>query len=220
MKPWLTSFVVVLFSLNAFATGQYPDRFIHEGTEYSLDIYPLEEYFHQHPEKRLPDTISNSGLARGYIATYEIIEGQLFLTDIQVQKYRPNLIGAAEFTWVSALKTVFPGAARVKVDWFTGLLDLSFGARLFEEKGDPDPYFYYQYYLVLEIDKGDYRKEKCFTFPEFRVFVEQQREAFKKTPGYANLKKEVDATVLGYVQGRHGPISRNILRYLPRILED
>ena len=79
---------VALFSTSVFATPQEPERLIYNGKEYSLQTHPLEKYFEKYKEKR-PGVGEYwlSSLTRGYVATFEIKNKELFLKDIQVYDY-------------------------------------------------------------------------------------------------------------------------------------
>ena len=131
---FLSTFFV---SLQVFATAQIPDKLIYKGDTLSLHDCPLEFY----PNRELINPKSLFGSSgcfftacwRNYIATWEIIDNQLYLTEIRNACYpiamedvavayksgiKKNSIGL-EF---SDLKKLFPDnyeKGKVKADWVT-----------------------------------------------------------------------------------------------------
>lgn len=86
MKRLLLTIIFTLFSgLKVFATAQFPDKINYNGKEYNLNSNPLEVYFEKNPNKRPKSEVRSSALWRGYVATFEIIDNQLFLKDIEIQ---------------------------------------------------------------------------------------------------------------------------------------
>lgn len=113
-------FILALFPVKLFATAQVPDRIIWEGKTYSLLCNPLGPYFQEYPDKR-PQGGFSTALWRGYVATFEIINNQLYLTEIITDpfaEYREDSISLQK----NLVEEIFPGQKKVKVDWFTGLL--------------------------------------------------------------------------------------------------
>lgn len=166
---------------SAFATAQLPDKIIYKGKKYNLHSNPLENYFQLHPNKRPNSKIIVTSMRRGYVATFKIKNGQLFLKDIKVQVSMRRK--------KSVLKDLFPNQKNIKVDWFTGLLVIPVGEMV-------NPVFVgygstFEKYTLLEIDSGDFKKEKQFKLPQYEQFKEEQFQAFKKTPKYEELKSDL-----------------------------
>jgi len=127
MRRCLGFVVGVVCATGLLASEQMPDRLLHDGKEYVISVNPLEPYFKKHPKRHPSDfrdytkgiTLS-SGLTRGYIATFEIVDDELFVRDIVV------LAGWDEATkeniCESVMRKVFPDDAEVKADWVTGFL--------------------------------------------------------------------------------------------------
>lgn len=187
MKKLLTVLIGVLISYNAFGTAQDPDKIIYNGKKYMLHSNPLEFYFDKYPEKRPQSNIVSTGLARGYIAAFEVIDNQLFLKDIQVQiatkgsskkKYRES--------WVSKFNDVFPDAAqKMKIDWFTGILVIPYGERKdYVHMGYASTY---ENYILLEFNNGNLTKEKRYNHEEYKNFKEKQFQVFKQTEKYKEI---------------------------------
>jgi len=196
----------VLASSAVFGTQQAPDKIIYNGKVYfSPYIYPLESYFEKYPDKH-PTKYQNtlSSLRRGYIATFEINNNQLYLKDIEIiidDTIVEN--GRYKMKWKSVLNEVFPNQDVIKIDWFTGLLDL----------WDSMCYTIYNYNIILEIDKGYIIKEKLLkNKEEYKKFEEEQFKAFLKTKEYKKVKRKLKMV------GRDSFLQRFIIKYSSKIL--
>lgn len=105
-------------------------------------MYPLDSYWTKKklkPQMRLP----NTSCWRGYIATWEIIDNVLYLNDIIFNTPEGDV----------GLDYVFPeSTGKIKANWHTGELKISFGNRLKTFRGyDP----LYEADLFLSIKKGN-----------------------------------------------------------------
>ena len=217
MKTILTSLLLVLISHGLFATAQYPDKILYDGKEYSLQTNPLEPYFALHPDKRPAGGISSTACWRGYIATFEIRGGQLFLKDIQCEYSKKEKKNSYETEWKSVLTQVFRKDSAVKIDWFSGLLVLPYGKMVnYVHMGYASTY---EHYLLLEIDKGDFKKEKKFNNKEYEKFKEKQFAAWQKTDEYKKQLEELGKD--GYSKEFIDEMLKNfIVDYTSRILTD
>jgi hypothetical protein len=187
MKRVLTLLVALFSGASAFATAQSPDKIIYEGKEYALYSNPLEPYFTKNPEKRPRPQIMSSALWRGYVATFEIKDKQLFLKDIEIQY--SDSVSAGAYKFRSVMQDVFPGQQEVKIGWITGLLVLPHGERVnYVHMGYGSTY---EKYILLEIDKGDLKNAKRLKHKEYEKFKERQFQAFKKTDEYKTLKEDL-----------------------------
>lgn len=182
--------ILTLFAvLNVFATAQYPDKLIYNGIEYNLQSNPLEIYFQKNPDKRPKGTIISSALWRGYVATFEIIDKELFLKDIQINYEDSASKETNDYKWKSVINEVFPQITKIKIDWLLGLLvvpqgklvnyvHLSYGST-------------YENYLLLEFNVGNLRSEKKFNHKDYVVFKEKQFQAYKLTSEYKKIKSDL-----------------------------
>jgi len=192
MKHLITTVLSALFCLTAFATAQYPDKIILDGKEYSLHSNPLESYFEINPEKRPKGGVMSTALWRGYVATFEIRDSQLFVKDIQIQYWDTTDKKSHDTKWKSVMTEVFPDQKKSKVDWLSGLLVLPFGELVnYVHMGYGSTY---ENYYLLEIDKGNYIQSKQFDYKDYEKFKDKQFSAYKKTDEYketkAKLKKD------------------------------
>ena len=124
----------------ALATTQFSDILYLNGQKHSLDSLPLEPYYgpgNPRPKFRAPNTAT----WRGYIATWEIEEGVLYLKAIRAWTDQGEV----------GLPALFPGQkAPVAATWFTGKLKVPQGKVL--KLAVPHPI--YEKYLMITVEKG------------------------------------------------------------------
>lgn len=169
-----------------FATAQYPDRIVFNNKEYSLLTNPLEKYFEKNEDKRPKGGVMSTALWRGYVATFEIIENQLYVKDIKIQIWNEK---SDDTEWKSVINEVFPKTEDRKIDWFNGLLTLPYGELInYVHMGYGSTY---ENYIIIEIEKGKYIKSKDLNFKEYENLKEKQFEAYKKSNEYLERKKEL-----------------------------
>ena len=183
--------MLILFSLDLradeFLTAQIPDRITYEGKEYALNSNPLEPFFEKYPEKR--PQFSSTALWRGYIAHFEIIEGQLFVTDLFNYGGYTDAKGNYKTKLISIFKTVFPKTDKYKIDWYTGILIVPYGKLVqYVHMGYSSTY---SKYILLEIENGNFNEARRYRNKEFVAFKKRQFEVFKKTDEYKKLYKEL-----------------------------
>lgn len=189
MKPLLILLLTTIFGLTAFATAQYPDKIIYNGTEYKLHSNPLESYFDKNPDKRPKGGVMSTALWRGYVATFEIIDNQLFLKDIEIEYRDTTNKDNYDYKWRSVLAAVFPDQKNIKIDWLTGLLVLPRGKVVnYVHMGYGSTY---QSYTLLELDNGNLKKEKQFKHKAYEKFKEKQFQVFKQSDDYKKIKIEL-----------------------------
>jgi len=195
-----TSFTRAVFPLFALcllvaprlcATIQMRDKLLFKGEEYYVSSRPLMDYFSKHPDKRsdlrLRQTniiVRLTSLSRGYLATYEVKDEQLFVKDIVVPAP-----GEGERAWESVYKNIFPDNAAPKMDWVAGALVVPHGKYAL----NPDNIFEIEYenYFVLEFKAGNLVSERDFTRQEYMDYLEKRFEAYKETDAYKARKEEL-----------------------------
>lgn len=181
----------ILLSILSFAkvsaTAQYPDKISYNGKEYSLLTNPLEKYFEKNEEKRPKGGMISTALWRGYVASFEIIENQLFVKDIKIKIWNENSDNAQ---WKSVIHEVFPEAKQRKIDWFNGILTLPYGEMVnYVHMGYGSTY---ENYILIEVEKGKSIRTKDLNFKDYENLKEKQFEAYKKTKEYLQHKKELE----------------------------
>ena len=124
----------------ALATTQFSDILYLTGQKHSLDSLPLEAYYgpgNPRPKFRAPNTAT----WRGYIATWEIDRGVLYLKAIRAWTDRGEV----------GLPSLFPGRkGPVAATWFTGTLKVPQGKVI--KPAVPHPI--YGKYLMITVEKG------------------------------------------------------------------
>ena len=136
--------------MNEVAT-QLPDIIILDGEEMNLYSNPLEEYWIKF--KRRPAFIPSSVCRRGYVATWEIRDQQLFLNDVRGEYYKRSFLFGSQKVGCS-LQLVFRSAKRsVKATWYTGKLRIPSGRMTHYGHGDYDSRFERE--VILTVDRGD-----------------------------------------------------------------
>ncbi len=189
MKTFLTIILTLFLSTNVFATAQYPEKIIYNGNVYSLHSNPLEAYFEKNPDKRPKDGISSTALWRGYVATFEVRDNQLFLKDIEIQYRDTTSKKSLPLKWRSVIKDVFSDSKNIKIDWLTGLLVIPHGKIVnYVHMGYGSTY---ENYILLEFDKGNLKNEKHFEYQEYEKFKEKQFQVFKQTEEYKKIKADL-----------------------------
>lgn len=163
---------------NAIITGQFADKVIFEGKKYDISDYLMEPYFEKFPEKKPKLQVENTGLDRGYIATYEFFEGQLYVIDIEIDVKRNG-----NYVFNSVYSEVFPNTKRKKVDWKTGLLNLPSGKLILSASE------LYEKHTIVELKRGKIKEVRDYTKDELLLFKERQFDKFKCTRRYKRVVK-------------------------------
>jgi hypothetical protein len=185
MKAKLLFIAVYFLSSTVFGTAQDPDIIIYNGQEYALLCNPMQIYFNQYPEKRPQKGLFSSANWRGYIATFEVIDEQLFFIDIVILVEDTTNM-EIPLKWKSVMNEIFPDQAFIKVDWITGQLILPYGEEIeYVHLGYNSTY---EHYLLLEIENGNFIKERHFNYKEYELFKEKQFQSFKNTDEYKKVE--------------------------------
>jgi hypothetical protein len=185
----LTIFTIGILKADNTLTAQYPDKITFKGKEYNLNSNPLEPYFEKYPDNRPKGGIMSTALWRGYVAHFEIIDDQLFVTDIKIEVHDENSKDSYPYKWISAYEQVFPNKEKVKIDWYTGILILPHGKMVeYVHMGYASTY---SKYWLLEIDKGDFNEARKYKNKEFVRFKKRQFEMFEKTEEYQKLYSDL-----------------------------
>jgi hypothetical protein len=176
--------IFLFISVNTFAKTQIPNKIIYKEKEYALLSEPLEEFFIKNPEKR-PKGIDEDML-RGYAATFEIKENQLFLTEIEIRD-TTNKDPKTE-KWKSVFTEVFPNQEKVKLEP-NRVLVLTYGnAVIFR-----GPFAWQKNILLLEMSKGLLIKEQQLEYAKYKVFNDKLFKFLKKNEvsEYEEIKEKL-----------------------------
>jgi hypothetical protein len=164
----LTIFLYILFttvSINLYATAQVPDIIILEGKKFELHTNPLEAYFSIYPEKRPKNNMKWSSLWRGYRATFEIVNKELFLKDIEIQILTGNIPENYKSEWKSIFNEYINDVSILRMNWYTGLLIIPNGKLInYVHMGYESTY---ENYIIIEIENGVLLKEYRIDYREY-----------------------------------------------------
>lgn len=187
-KLFFVTLILFISTINIFATAQVPDKIFYNGKEYKLHSNPMEEYFKKFPEKKPKSSVISSALWRGYIATFEIAENNLFLKDVEIMDLSKTDRKSSQTLWTSVLSQVVTDNKKLKIDWLTGLMVLPHGEIInYVHMGYGSTY---ENYILLEIDKGEFKRAKEFDHKEYEKFKDKQFAAFKLTDEYKKMLDE------------------------------
>lgn len=190
MKKILLLIVAIVLNITAFSTSQYPDKIIYNGKEFRLEYNPLEVFFKKNPTLKPEIKVISSALWRGYVATFEVIDNQLYVKDIQIEESDTTDKDNYKTYWKSVMNQVFPNQTRVKVDWVNGLIVLPYGEVV--------EYIHMGYgslhenYILLVMENGMVKKEIKLNAKEYQAYTDRQFQAFKKTKEYKKMVKELN----------------------------
>ena len=170
--------LLVLLALAAavplWATAQAPEVLKFEGKTYSMHTNPLEPYLAEHAHALPQPTVRSSALWRGYIATWVVRDGKLFLEDVRML--------TSDNHDRSVMKSLFPDGAPQVATWFTGNLIVPTGELVrYVHMGYGSTY---SSYLIATVTKGEVGQVRRMNAAEFDAFRHAQFEAFKKTKEY------------------------------------
>ncbi len=112
-------------------TAELPDRVLIEGEWMDLYSNPLELYWIDTGKKR-PLFNQQFNCKRGYVASWEVKDGQLFFTDI-VGNFEKHTFFSTKKSASYALKILFPKSRNqvVKAIWYSGKLRIPRGKMVF-----------------------------------------------------------------------------------------
>lgn len=214
---FMALFFALLTSNNIFATSQAPDKIIINGEKKNLFSNPMEPYFELNESKRPKTGISSTALWRGYIATFEVIENELFVIDIEIE-IKDETKESFETILKSVFKEVFEDKQKVKVDWLNGILVIPYGERInYVHMGYGSTY---EFYTLLEIQNGNLTKEMNFGYKEYEIFKEKQFQVFKTSEKYLELKKMMKKQGEKNQNSIDSFIKYFVIEYTSKILDD
>jgi hypothetical protein len=181
--------VFVLASINAMASAQVPDVIIIDGRNESLDTSPLAPYLSVHP-KVIPksDDPATDNL-RGYVATWEILDGKLFLRRIDVAFRNPRASLNEESRIIkNVIHKIFPDSRDLVAGWYSGALIIPRGKLVkYVHMGYGSTY---ESYTIVTVDKGVVSKKLDLSAEDFAKYRDSQFQAYKRTSEYATKFKE------------------------------
>ena len=181
--------VFVLASINAMASAQVPDVIIMDGRNESLDTSPLAPYLSAHPKVMPKSDDPATDNLRGYVATWEILDGKLFLRRIDVAFRNPRASLNEESRIIkNVIHKIFPDSRDLVAGWYSGALIIPRGKLVkYVHMGYGSTY---ESYTIVTVDKGVVSKKLDLSAEDFAKYRDSQFQAYKRTSEYATKFKE------------------------------
>lgn len=172
------------------ATAQASDLLIVGGKEFSLNTNPLETQLQKKQWRPPENAVITSANWRGYLATWEIKDGRLFLKDVTIGVSDSK--NRRDYVRKSITQELYPGATEVFADWYTGALIVPDGKMTrYVHMGYGSSFDHYQ---VFHVRAGKVVEHLSMTGAEFEAYKEAKFAAFRKTDAYkkayADFRKE------------------------------
>lgn len=163
------------------ATAQLSDLLIVKGKEFALNTNPLEAELQKKQWTPPANAVITSANWRGYLATWEIRDDKLFLKDVTITVSDPK--EERGITRKRITGDLYPGAAEVFADWYTGALIVPDGEMTrYVHMGYGSSFDHYQ---VFRVHAGKVVEHLSMTGAEFEAYKERKFAAFRKTDAYA-----------------------------------
>lgn len=151
--------------------AQKGDIIYFKGEKMDLFSNPLEDFWIRKKKKR-PRFFPDEECRRGYIATWEVRENELFLTEIDgaIQK-KTFFFGKKQMKYKYALKSLFTkvGPEGMKATWFSGKLRIPCGKMTQYEHSGYDSRFEKE--MILTIDHGELLKVRTIDYTQRSMTV-------------------------------------------------
>ncbi|MEN2436806.1 hypothetical protein AAH994_15430 [Weeksellaceae bacterium A-14] len=179
----------IFFSLKIYATEQFPTILKFNGKKYEWKTSsPAYKYFKENDLKPPKEAIETSANVDYFIYEYEIIDNKLYLSDVKILVEDSN----KKLNTKSVFNLYFPRETKFLMSDFSKIFFIPYGEqKLIEYKKEDWSEYYYQNYLVFQIEKGIVQKNYDFNYNELKKFQKKQFRKFKKTSEYkTSLIKE------------------------------
>jgi hypothetical protein len=151
--------------------AQLPDKILLNGVIQHLYSNPLEHYWIIMDKKR-PTFYPLPNCRRGYIATWEVRDSQLYLKEIDGNYERTTIFFGKESTRYNS-KTLFPksGGRLVKATWYSGKLRIPQGKMTIY---DEDYGSRFEQEIIITVEKGNVVKMVTLDYAKRVLIVNAQ----------------------------------------------
>ena len=184
--------IVALSAALIFATAQQGDILLLEGKKYSIYTNPLEPYLSLNPGKLPKAEAYSTANWRGYVATWQVKDNRLMLTDVGIlhSVSNKNNEGDRSTEMRSVIAEMFPGQKEVLAEWFSGHVIIPNGQLVnYVHMGYAS---IYEKYILLRVEKGLVARKWESDTEAFMKFRDAQFSAFKKTDEYKKALAETN----------------------------
>lgn len=149
-------------------TRQIRDRLLFKNKDIHINQDLLNRYFRIYPERYFKTKYSISGLWKGYIATFELLNNHLFVKKIELL-----VDGEFNFELVNDFDYEKP------CEWYSGFIRIDSYRDEFDDEENPN-----SIYEFLEFKRGVLKKEHRFNHSDFVEFKNSLYEKFKQMDEY------------------------------------
>jgi len=149
--------------------AQLPDLIVLNGAQMDLYTNPLEEYWRKSKKKK-PVFFKLISCQRGYVATWEVKDKQLFLKGVEgnfIKRF--FLFGRKKAKY--SIHLLFPKSKgkRVKAGWFSGKLRIPSGPMTMYEHHGYDSRFENE--IIITVEKGNILKTVSLDYTQQRLIT-------------------------------------------------
>ena len=164
----------------AWGTAQAPDILLLDGKEQALNTNPLSAWLQGHPDRLPRDGVHSTGNWRGYVATWEISQGRLWLRKVTVEYHLgDDAKGHSRFEDRDVTDRLFPGQRDIVAEWYSGTLIVPTGKLInYVHMGYGSTY---ERYTVVWVDRGEVRKSLDLSADQFTELRKERFREFQKT---------------------------------------
>lgn len=190
---------------NAMGTAQEPDVLVVAGEPQAIYTNPLTPWLRTHPDVLPKDGVVSSGNWRGYVATWEVAAGKLWLRKVEIAYDNEDKAAAAkreaehpgeeETVWFgdyvrrNVIGRLFPDPRNVVADWYTGTLILPKGKMVnYVHMGYGSTY---ERYTVVWVRAGDVARQLDLSGEQFVDMRKERFKAWQGTDAYKQQLKEL-----------------------------
>jgi hypothetical protein len=171
---------------------QIPDKIIYENETYEIRCKLLEDYFKIYPEKEPKGNIEVDYLRKGYVATYEIINGELFLKDIEVPigpsindiQLECGSVNDIELEWGSVMGDFQNDQQCFKLYWYTGFLIIANDNLFYQKNTGYINIAPLDNIILIKILNGNFVEEQRMNYAEYILYMDALIHEFKLTEEY------------------------------------
>jgi len=174
----------LIMAQGLYATDQFGDHIkISNKDMYIASGSPLEHYLGLHPEKRPQPKSRTTGCWRGYVASWEITENNLVLSEVNTWDYTkvPNASPLIPDT-LNYTNWIFGTTTPITATWFSGTILVENGSPI--QHGRPWNKRTFDNYIILAIKNGSITKSLNTTPPEFHKLKNSIFKSFQKSDEY------------------------------------
>ena len=167
----------------AWGTAQAPDILLLQGKRQALNTNPLSAWLKANPDRLPRDGVMSSGNWRGYVATWEVAQGKLWLRMVTV-KYalEDDSRGYPKYEDRDVTDRLFPGRKEIVAECYSGTLILPTGKLVeYVHMGYGSTY---ESYKVVWVDRGEVSKSLDLSADQFTELRRERFRAFQKTEEY------------------------------------